>query len=115
MSLFPLVQGARAVRSGRFGEVTLEAGFSAYGVKIVNDDHVYHTGDGGLWARKDLVLVRQYPVGNIKLDFMYRDFARDISLPIECKQQMGGGTTDQKLAYAVDVLWRPVSLRFGWC
>jgi len=99
------LQGGRAVRSGRFGEATLEAGFGAYGVKIVNDDHVYHGADGGMWARRDQLLIRQYQ-GSYTIDFVYRDYSRDIVLPIECKQQMGSGTADHKLAYAVDLLVR---------
>lgn len=99
------LQGARAVRSGRFGEVVLEAGFGAYGAKVVNDDRVYHHKAGELWARSDLILIRQYrmPDGN-RLDYVFRDYRRDLVLAIEHKQQMGTGTTDEKLSYAIDRL-----------
>lgn len=99
------LQGARAVRSGRFGELSLEAGFGAYGAKIVTDDPVYHHKGGDLWARRDLILVRQYRMSDgSKLDYVFRDYRRNFVLAIEHKQQMGGGTTDEKLSYAVDRL-----------
>jgi len=101
------LQGARAVRSGRFGEKSLEAGFEAYGVKIVNDDPVYHRDKGGdLWTRRDQILIRQYrmPDGGANLDYLYRDYLRDLVLAIEHKQQMGTGTADEKLSYAIDRL-----------
>lgn len=101
------LQGARAVRSGRFGELSLEAGFEAYGAKIVNDDPVYHRNRGGeLWARRDRILIRQYrmPDGGANLDYLYRDYPRDLLLAIEHKQQMGTGTADEKLSYAIDRL-----------
>lgn len=100
-----LLQGARAVRSGRFGELSLEAGFAAYGAKVVPDNPVYHHRAGELWARRDLILICQYrmPDGD-KLDYMFRDYRRDFVLAIEHKQQMGSGTTDEKLSYAVDRL-----------
>jgi hypothetical protein len=99
------LQGARAVRSGRFGEFGLEAGFGAYGAKIVMDDPVYHHKGGELWVRSDLILIRQYrmPDGS-RLDYVFRDYRRDFVLAIEHKQQMGSGTTDEKLSYAVDRL-----------
>ena len=99
------LQGARAVRSGRFGELSLEAGFEAYGAKIVNDDPVYHHKAGELWARRDLILIRQYRMPDgCRLDYVFRDYRNDLVLAIEHKQQMGLGTTDQKLSFTVDQL-----------
>jgi hypothetical protein len=103
--VIPLLQGARAVRSGRFGELGLEAGFAAYGAKIVMDNPVYHNKGGELWARSDLILVCQYRMfDGSRLDYVFRDYRRDFVLAIEHKQQMGSGTTDEKLSYAVDRL-----------
>ena len=101
------LQGARAVRSGLFGEMALEAGFKAYGAKLVNDDPVYHHKAGELWARSDLILIRQYRMPDgCRLDYVFRDYRRDLVLAIEHKQQMGSGTTDEKLSYAVDRMAR---------
>jgi hypothetical protein len=99
-----LSQGARAVRSGRFGELAIEAGFKAYGVRAVNDNREFHF-EGDFWQRKDKFLIRQHQLATGRIvDFLYKNFAIGQTMPIECKQQMGGGTTDEKLAYTVDQL-----------
>jgi hypothetical protein len=104
-SFFP-TQGAKAVRSGRYGELALEAAFSAHKVKAYDDNPGFHN-DTQLWSRKDKILVRQYVLDSGRIvDFVYKDFYRSISLPIECKQQMGNGTTDEKLSYTVKGLVR---------
>ena len=99
-----LLQGARAVRSGVFGEKMLEAAFETYGAKIVKDHLIYHhLKEGELWARRDRILVRQYQMSDGgKIDYLYRDYRRDLVLAIEHKNQMDNGTTDEKLSWAVD-------------
>lgn len=97
-------QGARAVRSGRYGELAIEAGFKAFGVRAVNDNREFHY-EGEFWERKEKLLIRQHqlPNGSV-IDFLYKNFATKLTVPIECKQQMDSGTTDQKLSYTVDEL-----------
>lgn len=98
------LQGARAVRSGRYGEIVIEAGFSAYGVRPVNDNREFHY-EGELWERKDKFLIRQHRLKSGRtVDFLYKNFAIKQTVPIECKQQMDSGTTDEKLSYTVDQL-----------
>lgn len=97
-------QGAKAVRSGRYLEMAVEGRFKAYGVRA-SDYHVELSYDGDMWDRKDQLLIRQYKLPDRRVvDFMYRDYLRELWLPIECKQQMGSGTTDQKLVHAVMAL-----------
>jgi hypothetical protein len=97
-------QGARAVRSGRYGETIIEAGFRAYGVRGVNDNREFHY-EGQLWERKDKLLIRQHKLTSGKIiDFLYKNFAIKQMVAIECKQQMGSGTTDEKLSFTIDQL-----------
>ena len=97
-------QGARAVRSGRYGELAIEAAFKAYGVRAVNDNLEFHY-EGEFWERKEKLLIRQHRLATGRIvDFLYKNFAIKQTVAIECKQQMGGGTTDEKLAYTVDQL-----------
>jgi hypothetical protein len=97
-------QGARAVRSGRYGETVIEAGFGAYGVRAVNDNREFHY-EGEFWERKEKLLIRQHRLENGRIiDFLYKNFAIKQVVPIECKQQMDSGTTDEKLSYTIDQL-----------
>lgn len=127
--LFPALpsQGARAVRSGMFGELVLEAMFCAYKIDVVNDQPELHMPQFN-WAQRDKLLIRQARISpNHYVDFLYKDYSREISLPIECKNQMGLGTTDEKLTSTVEFIvdagcaafwlvltgkgWRPKVLR----
>ena len=97
-------QGARASRSGNFGQSSIEAGFKTYGVRAVNDNLEFHY-DCDLWERKERLLIRQHKLASgWTIDFLYKNFAIKQAVPIECKNQMGSGTTDEKLAYTVDKL-----------
>jgi PD-(D/E)XK nuclease superfamily domain len=99
-----LSHGARAGRSGRYGETTIEGSFHVYGVPSVEDNRAYHA-DTDFLQRKDKLLVRQYRLlSGRRVDFFYKDFANNLNVPIECKQQMNSGTTDEKLAYTIDQL-----------
>lgn len=97
-------QGARAVRSGSFGELTLEAAFRAYGVNIANDHPEFHYKTD-IFGRTDKILIRQFLLlPGHRVDYFYRDFASDLTLAIECRNQMGSGTTDEKLHFTVNRL-----------
>lgn len=101
-----ITQGAKAVRSGRYGEFAIEAAFRAYKVPTVDDNPEFHHG-ADFWDRKEKLLIRQHSLPNGRIvDFLYKDFNAKLAFPIECKQQMGRGTTDEKLAYTVDMLAR---------
>jgi hypothetical protein len=98
------LQGARASRSGRYGEFAIEAGFKAYAVRAVNDNLEFHY-EGNLWERKDKLLIRQHKLHSGRIvDFLYKNFATGLTVPIECKNQKESGTTDEKLSYSVDQL-----------
>lgn len=102
--LFGPSQGARAVRSGSFGELTLEAAFKAYGINIANDHPEFHY-ETDIFDRKDKILIRQFQIGaNYRVDYLYRNFENDLRLAIECRNQMGSGTTDEKLHFVVNRL-----------
>jgi len=97
-------QGARAVRSGSFGQSSIESGFKIYGVPTVNDNLEFHY-DCDFWERKEKLLIRQHTLASgWTIDFLYKNFAIKQTLPIEVKNQMGSGTADEKLAYTVDRL-----------
>ena len=107
-------QGARAVRSGHIGEHVFDALFKAHGVRSVKDNREYHT-EQYLWERNDKILVQQWELENgKKLDRMYIDFPRCIRLPIEIKNQMGNGTTDEKLLFTLQRLASVPGTKFGW-
>jgi hypothetical protein len=104
--LFGPSQGARAVRSGSFGELSLEAAFKAHGINIVNDHPEFHY-DSDIFERKDKILIRQFLIRpSHRIDYLFRDFAVDLRLAIECRNQMGPGTTDEKLHFVVNRLAR---------
>lgn len=94
-------QGARAGRSGRTTERMFEACFEGR-VRVVNDNPEFHGPD--LWDRKDKLLIRQVRNGRYKMDWLFKNFRADISLPIEMKGQQGSGSTDEKLSYTVNKL-----------
>lgn len=95
--------GAKAVRSGQYAENALESKFLTFKVRTFDDHPSFHQQQ--FWPRTGRALLRQHPIktGN-KIDYLYRDYDRNIPVAIEAKNQMGEGTTDQKLAYAVDIL-----------
>ncbi len=96
--------GARSVRSGQYGEAIITAAFEVHDVKAVTDNEGYHN-EPQLWARKGKILICQHKMQSGRVvDFLYKDFDRDLTLAIEHKQQMGNGTTDEKLAYTADSL-----------
>ena len=101
-----LVHGARAVRAGLVGEVITRSIFESYRVKVVKDNRVFHNPGGDLWIpAHNQILIPQYAHrSDLKFDYMYINFKRNIYLPIECKNQMSAGTTDQKLADLIDIL-----------
>ena len=66
---------------------------------MVKDDRSFHYPD--LYNRTEKFLIEQPTVKEIKPDFLYIDYKRNIRLPIECKQQVGSGSTDQKLYYTL--------------
>lgn len=95
--MFGQSQGARAVRSGTFGELTLEAAFKAYNVRATNDHPEFHY-ETDIWGRTERLLIRQFQISaGYRVDYLYRDFETGFRLAIECKNQMGPGTTDEKL------------------
>jgi hypothetical protein len=99
-------QGARAGQSGTSLERIVEAVFSARKVRPCDYNSSFDYGPEyqDMWKRKDKLLVRQVRIKGWKVDFLYIDFRRDLRVPIECKQQLGGGTTDEKLPHVVDKL-----------
>jgi hypothetical protein len=102
--LFGPSQGARAVRSGSFGELALEAAFKAHGVPIANDHPEFHY-DTDIFGRKDKILIRQFQINpNYRIDYLFRNFEIDLRLAVECRNQMGSGTTDEKLHFVVNRL-----------
>lgn len=113
MSLFPPhddgkipSQGARAGQSGTSLEGIVEAVFAARKVRAVKFDPELFYGPEyqDMWKRKDRLLVRQTLIKGWKIDFCYIDFNRNLYVPIECKQQLGSGTTDEKLTHVVKKL-----------
>lgn len=96
-------QGAQAGRSGHSLELIVEALFKARGVRAVNDNPEFHH-EKQLWQRNEKFLIRQVRLHGRIVDFLYKDFGRGVKLPIECKQQLGTGTTEEKLAYTVNKL-----------
>jgi hypothetical protein len=96
-------QGARAGTSGQSLEAIVEALFSVRKVRAVNDNREYHY-EKDIFERKDKLLIRQPLINGWRVDFLYKNFRNHLVVPIECKQQLGGGTTDEKLAHTVDKL-----------
>lgn len=102
--MFGPSQGARAVRSGTFGELTLEAAFKAYNVRATNDHPEFHY-ETDIWGRTERLLIRQFQIqAGYRIDYLYRNFETDVRLAIECKNQIGPGTTDEKLISTVQSL-----------
>jgi hypothetical protein len=99
-------QGARAGQSGTSLEGIVEAVFAARKVRVVEYNREYDYGQEyqDMWGRKDRLLARQSRIKDWKVDFLYIDFRRNLRVPIECKQQLGSGTTDEKLPHVVDKL-----------
>jgi len=100
-------QAERAGRSGMVGESLLEAIFNSFGIRIVNDNpeyHMYFANGADFFPRKERMLIRKHQVLGQRIDFLYKDFATGLSLPIECINQMGSGTTDQKLSFTIEEL-----------
>lgn len=109
MSLLPIEepsQGARAGQSGASLEGIVEAVFAARKVRTVkyNPEYDYGPEYQDMWGRKDKLLIRQVRIKGWKVDFLYVNFRTNLRVPIECKQQLGGGTTDEKLPHVVDKL-----------
>jgi PD-(D/E)XK nuclease superfamily protein len=104
--LFPHLpsQGARAVRSGKFGQLALEMAFKAYGVNATFDHPEFHY-ETDIFGRRDRILIREFEIKpGFRVDYVFRNFATGLTLAIECKNQMGKGTTDEKLHYTVNRL-----------
>jgi hypothetical protein len=102
LDIFPS-QGAKAVRSGVYGEAKLLAAFAAFKIKAIDDQPSYH--DSQLWPRKGKLLLRQSKqVTGRFVDYLYKDYDRHLSVAMECKNQEGWGTTDEKLSYTIDML-----------
>lgn len=81
-------------------ETIVERVFVTYGVQAAN----YHREleyDGGMFKRTGKLLIRD---AKIKGRFLYKDYDSGLSVPIECHQQNTSGSTDTKLAYALDLL-----------
>src|SRR5262245_6737258 len=97
-------QGARAGRSGGYLEKLIRAAFEEFGVRVVKDHPEYHHEN--IFQRKEKFLIEQPYINGIKPDFMYVDFWKNLKVAIECKQQIGPGSTDRKLAYAIDDLFK---------
>ena len=102
----PPSQGARAGQSGTSLEGIVEAVFAARKVRscVYNREFDYGPEYQDMWGRKDRLLVRQVYLNGWKVDYLYIDFRRNLRIPIECKQQLGSGTTDEKLPHCVDKL-----------
>lgn len=96
-------QGARAGRSGGYLQSIICAAFEQFGVRRVKDNHEYHY-ESNIWKRKEKFLIEQPRIQGIVPDFLYIDFWKDLRLAIECKQQVGPGSADRKLSYAIDDL-----------
>jgi len=96
-------QGARAGRSGGYLEKLIRTAFEQFGVRIVKDNAEYHY-DSNLWQRKEKFLVEQPCIQGIFPDFLYIDFWKNLRVAIECRQQVGPGSTDRKLSYTIDDL-----------
>jgi hypothetical protein len=106
MTLFPdemPSQGAQASISGTSFELEVDAKFTARKVRVVDDNREFHY-EKDIFGRRDKLLIRQVLIAGVKVDRLFKDFARKLTLPIQCKQQWRGGTTDEKLAYTIDVL-----------
>lgn len=95
-------QGARAGRSGGYLQNIICAAFEQFGVRRVKDNPEYHQSN--IWKRKEKFLIEQPRIQGIVPDFLYIDFWKDLKLAIECKQQIGPGSADRKLSYAIDDL-----------
>jgi PD-(D/E)XK nuclease superfamily domain len=96
-------QGARAGRSGGYLQNIICAAFEQFGVRRVKDNPEYHY-ESNLWKRKEKLLVEQPRIQGIVPDFLYIDFWKELRVAIECKQQVGPGSADRKLSYAIDDL-----------
>lgn len=96
-------QGARAGQSGTSLEGIVETIFAVRGVRAVKDNPEYHC-ENDIFGRKDKFLVRQVCLKGWRVDFLYIDFKRKLRVPIECKQQLTRGTTDEKLPHTVNKL-----------
>lgn len=96
-------QGARAGHSGRSLEWMVEACFAARKVRPVNDNPEYHY-ENDIFGRKEKLLIRQVRLNGWRVDYLYKNFRTGLRVPIECRQQLGSGTTDEKLPHMVDKL-----------
>jgi hypothetical protein len=104
--LFPILsQGAKSVQSGQYGEVGIDAAFRPFRVLTVDDNPEFHN-ELQLFPRKERILIRQHKLlsNGATVDFLYKDFSIGLTFPIECKHQAGPGTTDEKLAFTLEVL-----------
>jgi hypothetical protein len=96
-------QGARAGHSGLSLEMMVEATFSARKVRPVNNNPEFHY-ESDIFGRKDRILIRQVLLNGWRVDFLYKNFKTGLKVPIECRQQLGSGTTDEKLPHMIDKL-----------
>lgn len=96
-------QGAAAGRSGNSFELMIEGMFGSCRVKAVNDNPEFHY-EPQLYPRTDKLLIRKVAVNGWTVDFEFKDFKRALKVPIEAKQQLGSGSTDEKLAHTIDLL-----------
>jgi hypothetical protein len=111
MNASAITQGAEANRSGQYGENQFEALATSFGIPIVEDDAGYHGIQ--LFPQSGQLLIRQVKYelesGLTRFDYVYRDFGRGITLPIEIKSQLGSGSTDQKIIHSLEELHEAAS------